>query len=212
MDAPLENLRHLRDELVQCGWVITCFRFQYKMQAYIVLVERYVPPRVAPQYQIVQLTFIDVEDARRSLVVSANTRGVSASVKTVREFFGIEWTQNTGDLMTQFYSRLGTWMPASLPEALSPDEHAAVLRQLDDGSSEDPNRLYCMGVRRNGNRADGEPGRRSDFNSQKTEMLRPALIEKLGDDFSISFRYSGNEEDERTDMQIFRQFSEQQRL
>lgn len=206
MKAPLANLRVLRDELVRCGWVITCFPFFYKQHKYFVLVERYIPPRVAPQYQLVQLTFVDSRDASNTLTTPANGKGIAANAQEMRKFFGIDWAPNLGDLIKQFHERLGEFVPSSLPVSFAPEEQAAVIRQLDKTDSEDPRKLYCFGVRRNGHRADGTPGQRSAFNSQKTEMLRPRLYAQLKSDESISFVYSDNLEEEQTDAEILTRF------
>lgn len=206
MNAPLENLRSIRNDLVDRGWVIACFPFTYKQQRYFTLVQRYVPPEETPQYQLVKLTFVDGSDTSRTLTAAANTKRLAVGAREIREYFGIEYAPNLGEILTQFCEELGKSIPARLPAALSPEEKAVVLSQLDRSSSEDPNKVYCYDVRRNGTRPDGTPNRRSPFNSQKTEMLRPTLYEALKADENLSFYYSDDLGDERSDTQIFQSF------
>lgn len=206
MKRPLANLRLLRDDLARCGWVITCFSFLYKQHKYFVLVERYIPPRIPPDYQLVQLTFVDSRDTDNTLSTPANSKGTAASAQELREFFGIDWAPNLRDLIGQFHARLGEFVPSSLPRSFAPEEQALVLRQLDKSASEDPDKRYCFDVRRNGNRDDGTPNRRSSFNSQKTEMIRPELYARLKNDQNISFFYTVNPEEDQSDAKILARF------
>ncbi|TQN00969.1 hypothetical protein FHX68_1102 [Microbacterium lacticum] len=191
----MENLRALRDELEHRGWVVTCFPFVYKKHKYFVLVERYVPPAQVPKGQLVQLTFVDSQDTSNTLSGPANRYKIDVAVKHLRKFFGVEWAENLGDFMSQFYVHFGRLVPSTLPLHLGVEEQDVVVRQLDNSDSEDPRKRFCYTVRRNGLRAGGKVGRRSPFNSQKTDMLRPALYEHFKNDEHISFVYSVNPED-----------------
>ena len=48
-------------------------------------------------------------------------------------------------------------------------------------------------------KGNGELGKRSPFNDNKTRLYRPSLYERLGSDTNLSFRYSMNPDDEETD-------------
>lgn len=207
MNAPLENLRPIRDELAVRGWVIACFPFTYRQRRYFTLVQRYMPPEETPQYQLVKLTFIDGRDTSRTLTAAANTQRIAAGARELREYFGIEYGPNLGEILTQFCEQLGKFIPSRLPTALSPEEKTVVLSQLGRSSSEDPNKVHCFDVRRNGTRSNGTLNQRSPFNSQKTEMLRPTLYEALKADENLSFYYSEHPEDERSDTEILESFN-----
>lgn len=198
----LNNLAALKKCMVVRGWVITCFVFVYKKKSYFVLVQRYVPPRTAPVYQIVELTFVDCQDSSRTLTAAANRRSIDVGARKLREFFGIEFSFNLGELLQQFYSRLGEFIPVTLPEKLPSEEQRVVLRQLDRRDGEQSDMVYFFDVRRNGLRADGTLGQRSFFNSQKTMMLRPTLYEHLGAETYLSFFYSADPDAERDDTAI----------
>lgn len=62
-----------------------------------------------------------------------------------------------------------------------------------------PEKKYCFSVRRNPLKGNGELGKRSPFNDNKTRLYRPSLYERLGFDTNLSFRYSMNPDDEETD-------------
>lgn len=206
MPGPLENLRYLRDDMIQHGWVVTCFPFSYKGRSYFVLPQRYVPPRTAPEYALVELTIADQDDLARTLTAPANSMKIDVTAQRLREYFGIEWSPNLRDLLAQFSAQLGSVVPPRVPERLTSEEQLAAVQQLDRGSNEDPGKLYCYGTRRNPDRADGDLGQRSQFNSQKTELLRPDLYAKLRQDQNISFCYSVDPTAERTDEQILARF------
>lgn len=207
MTAPLANLRTLRDEMAQRGWVVACFPFTYKRHSYFVLPQRYVPPKVAPEYQLMELTFVDRDDLARTLTAPANSQKIDIGAKQLREFFRIAWAPNLGDLLTQFSTALGHAVPTHLPAALTGEERIAIVQQLDRSSSEDPGKVYCYAAQRNPARADGTPGQRSLYNSQKTDLLRPELFTRLRHDRNVSFRYSNDPADERTDEQILARFA-----
>jgi len=202
MDAPMQNLRTIRNELADRGWVLACFPFTYKHHRYFVIVQRYLPPETTPEFQLVRLTFVDSRNTSRTISAPANTRRIDIGAQELREYFGIEWAQNLGDLLAQFCGRLGEAIPDKLPATLPPVERQVVLQQLSKGDSEDPSKVFCRGVRRNADRDDGTPGQRTPFNSQKTAMLRPELYEALKDDRNISFVYSDDSTAERSDADI----------
>jgi hypothetical protein len=154
-----------------------------------------------------ELTFADRDDLTRTLTAPANSNKIDLGAQQIREYFHIEWKPNLGDLISQFHAALGDATPMHLPVALTGEEKKAIVQQLDRSSSQDPSRLYCNAVQRNPTRADDTPGQRSLYNSQKTELLRPDLFAHLQHDSNVSFRYSDDPADERTDEQILAGFA-----
>ena len=122
--------------------------------------------------------------------------------QTLREFFGIEWVENLGDILHQFTEQFGKWIPVEIKD-LSEGQKKAVVRQLGiSDASDDPDKIYCIEVRRSGKKSDGSLKKRSPFNSQKSEFLRPELYAKFKDDLNLSFCYSVDPSAEKTDGQI----------
>lgn len=85
---------------------------------------------------------------------------------------------------------------------ISDIEKQAMVRSLSVSDSEDPEKIYCTMVRRN-----PEGKKRSEFNSDKTKLLRGELFKWFKDDESISFCYSKESEKENNDATILKNFS-----
>ena len=109
----------------------------------------------------------------------------------------IEYAANLGDVLKEFTKYFGQYVPDHVGREKTDLEKKAMVRSLSLSDSEDPNRIYCMCVKRN---ADGK--KRSKYNSNKTRILRNALYEIFKDDETISFCFSSNPEDERSDKEI----------
>ncbi|MGV0396732.1 DUF6037 family protein [Corynebacterium suicordis] len=199
---PLKNLRALRDDMRAQEWVITCFPFNYNQGQYFVFVRRYIPNGSGPKYALVELCFADCSDLSRTLVVPANSRKLMPDdLAEFRDYFGIRWVDNPGEFLQQFAERLGPNVPGHVVR-LSPVEQEAVRDRLLASDSEDPAKVYCTGVMRNRSSANRTP-----YNAQKTRMLRPTLFARWENDPAISFRYSIDHEDHRTDEEILRAFT-----
>lgn len=189
------------------GWVVTCFDFVYKKQGYYVTVTDYVKGVPKPDRRaLVALRFMRKSNLSESLSTWANVlRIYIADRDQFRNFFGIEDESNSGDIVQQFSKQFGQIIPCDIKEVRN-DQKKVILRQLDISDSQDPDKTYCIGVKRDGLKANGEPAERSPFNSQKTQFLRPKLYEWFHSDKNISFRYSLNPADEKSDKEIIDSF------
>lgn len=189
------------------GWVVTCFDFVYKKQGYYVTVTDYVKGVPKPDRRaLVALRFMRKYNLSESLSTWANVlRIYIADRDQFRNFFGIEDESNSGDIVQQFSKQFGQIIPCDIKEVRN-DQKKVILRQLDISDSQDPDKIYCIGVKRDGLKANGEPAERSPFNSQKTQFLRPKLYEWFHSDKNISFRYSLNPADEKSDKEIIDSF------
>ena len=202
MHLPLRNLKALRDAMRRQGWVVTCFDFTYKKRGYYVTVTDYVNSPKPDDFALVHLCFMRKTDITDSLSVPANQGGLMVEAQTLREFFGIEWVENLGDILHQFTEQFGKWIPVEIKD-LSEGQKKAVVRQLGiSDASDDPDKIYCIDVRRTGKKGDGSLKKRSPFNSQKSEFLRPELYAKFKDDLNLRFCYSVDPSAEKTDRQI----------
>ena len=202
MSLPLRNLKALRDAMRKQGWVVTCFDFTYKQRGYYVTVTDYINTPKPDDFALVHLCFMRKTDITDSLSVPANQGGLMVEAQTLREFFGIEWVENLGDILHQFTEQFGKWIPVEIKD-LSEGQKKAVVRQLGTSdASDDPDKIYCIDVRRSGKKSDGSLKKRSPFNSQKSEFLRPELYAKFKDDLNLRFCYSVDPSAEKTDRQI----------
>ena len=199
----LSNLKELKRDMEHKDWTICSFLFRYKEIEYIVLVKRFVETeKKKNQYALVKLHFIKSNDLSNDMQVEANARGLIIEAQMLREYFGIEYTKNLGDILQQFTSRLGNVIPKKIPACISDTERTVLVRSLSKSDSEDPNKIYCNKVRRN---PDG--GQRSKFNADKTKLLRSSLFEYFRNDPNISFCYYDNPAMENDDATILRNFS-----
>ena len=207
MKMPLENLKCLCKDMEAKGWIVDIFRFVYKTKDYFVVVELYQPGEHRPKYALCRLKFIQKDNQGHQLTVPANSNSLMVDAKDLREFFGIEFAPNIGDIMEQFKEALGKFIPRELSEDKSDEEKEILCCNLSRSDSEDPSKIYCCKAKRNGKRADGKPGQRSWFNDNKTRLLRPTLYGVLGNDRSISFCYTADKALEQTDEKIIENLS-----
>ena len=199
----LENLKSLKDDMVDKNWTICSFIFCYKETEYIVLVKRFVgAEKRVNDYALVKLHFMKSADLKDDLEVEANSKRLLIDPKNLRLYFGIEYQENLGDILHQFTERLGQSIPTILPDKVTTAEKSAMVQSLSKSDSEDPNKIYCTKVRRNPNR-----GQRSEFNSDKTKLLRPELFEHFRNNTEISFCYSDDESKKNDDAIILRNFA-----
>lgn len=200
----LQNLRLLKKDMQSNDWIISSFMFRYKEVSYIVLVHLFGKNlRKKDKYALVCLIFLSQNDLDHSLKVEANANSLLIDPKSLREYFGIEYSKNLGDILSQFTSKLNTYIPIKVPELYSNEQKEVMVSSLSESDSEDPNRKYCFAIKRNAKGA-----RRSEFNANKAHLLRPTLFERYKDDTSISFCFSDDKKDERTNFEIMRSFSQ----
>jgi hypothetical protein len=199
----LENLKLLKDDMVDNKWTICSFIFNYREIEYIVLVKRFVGrERRISTYALVKLNFMKTTDLNDDLEVEANSNGLIIKAKDLRQYFGIEYQENFGDILRQFTECLGNVIPLFVPDIVSTIEKRAMVLSLSKSDAEDPNRIYCTNVKRNPN-----GGQRSEFNSDKTKLLRKSLFEHFSNHSEISFCYSLDRTKENDDTTILRNFA-----
>ena len=199
----LENLKSLKKDMKNNGWTICSFLFKYKNKNYIVLVKRFVGSvKRISEYALVKLEFMKEADLTDLLEVEANSNRLIIDAKTLRKYFGIEYSNNLGDIINQFSNQLGDSIPTNIKINISDIEKQAMVYSLSISDSEDPEKIYCTMARRN-----PEGKKRSEFNSDKTKLLRGELFNYFKDDESISFCYSKEPEKENDDVTILKNFS-----
>ncbi|MCO7128199.1 DUF6037 family protein [Sporolactobacillus shoreicorticis] len=93
-------------------------------------------------------------------------------------------------------------MPISVPDRFSDVEKTAMVQSLSRSDSENPNKIFCTKVMRN---PDGKT--RSEFNADKTKLLRAPLFEHFRNDEGISFCYSVDRAKRNDDATILRNFA-----
>lgn len=201
----LKNLKLLKDNMRNRDWTICSFIFTYKNINYIVLVKRFIEKeKRIDQFALVRLQFMKENNLNDCLSVEANSNSLITDAKTLREYFGIEYSNNLGDILKQFSEKLGNAIPININDQISDIEKQAMIRSLSISDSEDPSKIYCTKVRRN-----PKGQKRSEFNADKTKLLRKKLFEYFKKDESISFCYSTEPLSENDDTTIIKNFSNQ---
>lgn len=201
----LVNLKELKEDMAKKDWSICSFVFRYKSIEYIVLVKRFVGlEKRKNEYALVKLHFMKATNLKHELQIEANSKQLIVDAKELREYFEIEYSKNLGDIINQFTTRLGESIPTIIPDKnqTSELEIKSILTSLSHSDSEDPDKIYCTGIRRN---PSGQ--KRSYYNADKTKWLREDLYKKFANDKSISFCYSKDKEQEKNDSDIYRSFS-----
>lgn len=205
MSNPLEHLKALRKDMEEKEWYIDSFRFMYKNFNYIVLVKRYLSTEKKPEYALLKLEFLKESDFNYSMESPANSNGLMTNKQVIYNYFGVEDNPNPKDFFEQFYRYLSGFIPSEVTAEKTESEIKTLVRSLSQSDkNDDANNLYCYMVRRNGKKKDGSLGERSPYNSNKARILRKELYTKLHADPHLSFCFSPNPEDKKTNEEIIR--------
>lgn len=198
-----ENFKLLKADMEEKGWVIEAFSFSYKNVNYVVLVKLYQAHEIKEnRYSLLRVEFLKTKNINDNLIVPANARELLTDARTLREYFGIEWSNNLGNILRQFSEHFAQFIPDKVGSSKSNIFKVAMTKSLSESDSEDPRKIYCYAVRRNHNN-----GTRSVFNDNKSRLLRPKLYEKFMDEHTVSFCYSLNSKREKTDAEIISNFT-----
>lgn len=199
----LSKFKQLKEDMKKKELTITSFLFTYKSIKYVVLVRRFIDNvKKRNPYALVKLDFFKANDLSCTLSAEANSKMILIDARTLREYFGIEYSENLRDILKQFSKRFGEFIPDSVPLQFSELEIGLMIKSLSKSDSEDPNKVYCYKVRRN---PKGQI--RTLFNADKTKLRRESLFNYFKDDKSISFCYSTDKNDENDDATILYNFS-----
>lgn len=202
--ALMNNIKILRNNLVENGWHMTAFRFDYNNGNYIVLFEvlsNYNPKSM----DIVHLTFIDLEDTNRTLEADANSARINIRISEIHEYFHINAYIRYPDFISAFYERFNTFIPDHF---VTPDRIMA--EQIIDRLNERDHRegFLCYKVKRNPVSKNGIQGKRSIYNDNKARLLRPSLYDYFYKDDTISFVFGDYE---HSDAEIISKFAEREK-
>lgn len=197
-----ESFKLLKTDMVANGWVIEAFSFNYKNRDYIVLAKLYEDGEKKPKYALMKVEILKREKINERLVSAVNANGFMTEAKLLRAFFDIEYGENLGNLLSQFNEYFAQFIPTHVSLGKSPHVEEAMVISLSKSDSQDPNKRFCYGVMRN---SDGR--QRTPFNDNKTRLLRPTLYPEFSSDLSISFCYSTDANDHKSDAVIIQNFS-----
>ena len=201
----LNNIGALKQNLRENGWHMTAFLFNYKRIQYDVLFEDLDNIARKNEYASVKLTFIDINEPERTYSIEANQARMFFEPKSFREYFGIEYSTNLGDIFRQFFDYFVSFVPSE-PPTLNARQNYEIDRALAKNDNRDPNAIYCYDARRLGIK-NGKQMERSLFISNLTKRRKPKLYEYFENEPTVTFYYSPNREDELSDTEIITKFT-----
>ena len=198
-----KNLPKLLSSMEKKERVIDSFLFNYKKEDYVVILKLYSDTERKPsEYAKVKLEFIRANNINESIQAYADFFEVQFnSLNEFADFFNINKDIANRNLFVDFSEIFSTFIPDKKLE-----EKQGLIQQLQGSRCEgnNPNSIYCYDVRRNGE-TDGRKNNRSKENSNKAFTLRRSLYEKYKEDKNLSFFFSDELNDEKTDEEIIKQ-------
>lgn len=203
MPVRFQNLPELLNDMNRLGWIIDSFPFEYNGKQTIVILTLYtLNERKPSEYAQVKLEFISQDDANHSIKAYADFYEVHFN--SVREFFDFfDINRLDGNRFREIFINFSECFARVIPMQKvinKPLLERELIGRRAEGNN--PNAIYCFDVRRNGRESDGTPNSRSIENSNKAEMLRPELYHRYRHDPNLSFFFSDNPNEERTDEEI----------
>lgn len=210
--AIINNIGLLRQDLIDKGWHMTAFNFFFKRK-YDVLFENNDNLDFRKDIKAsVTLHFIDALNPSRVYSVQANqVKMFHESIKDFREFFGIEYAPNLGDIVKQFFSQLVSYVPPEAPGKLTPQQDKEIDRVLASRGGHNPDAIYCYDARRLGTR-DGRQMKRSIFISNLAQRRNPSLYKYFKNELTVTFYFSPNPEEAKKDIEIIERFIRRENL
>ena len=70
------------------------------------------------------------DDLNDGLEIEANSSKLLIDAKTLRQYFGIEYQDNLGDILKQFTQTFGKAIPMSISKNISDEEKGAMVKSL----------------------------------------------------------------------------------
>lgn len=203
MPIRFQNLLELLNDMNRLGWIIDSFPFEYNGKQTIVILTLYTPKERKPsEYAQVKLEFISQDDANHSINAYADFYEVHFN--SAIEFFDFfDINRLDGNRFREIFINFSECFARVIPmqKVINKPllERERIGRRAEGNN---PNAIYCFDVKRNGKRANGTPKSRTIKNSNKAEMLRPELYQRYRYDPNLSFFFSDNPDEERTDEEI----------
>lgn len=200
MEISFKNLPKLLNSMRAKEWIIDSFIFKYKEENFIIILKTYQESEKKPHpYAKAKLEFIRETNVEESIFAYCDFYEVKFhSVDEFVEFFKIAKGNADRKLFKDFSEIFAGYIPSEKNENKS-YELTKIQGSRCEGN--DPNAIYCYDVRRNGS-TDGHKHKRSIENSNKAQTLRPFLFNKYKADDNLSFYFSPDENDDKTDEEI----------
>lgn len=84
----LDNLKSLKEDMQNNGWVISSFYFNYENREYIALVILYQPNETKHEFGLLKIDFLRANNINQHLLTEANAGGLLGETKKSVNFLG----------------------------------------------------------------------------------------------------------------------------
>ena len=209
----LVGLRPLRELMRKEEKAVTVFRFAFNHKMFFVVVSLLTEKDLKKQnadIALLNLCFMKKDNLEDYLECFANSSHLLVKARELRDFLGLPYNPNGMDWRDHFYIALSKSIPSHIPE-LSAEEERIVYRRLCIHEKRDPNRTYRSYIFRNGIE-NGKQKHRTEFNGQLASYKFRALYPRFADDREISFAFTSNPDEEKTEEQILENFEKNEAL
>ena len=206
MTIRFNNLPYLLKDMEQKKWIIDSFPFRYKTLDFIVILKLYKQNEMKPSpYAKATVEFIKRNDTNASIKGYIDFFNVKfKSVDEFCNFFQVKKGNANRNLFDDFSELFAKFIPREKVTTKTDIERSLIGRRAEENN---PNAVYCFDVRRNGKKEDGTLNERSIENSNKADSLRSKLYERYCADTNLSFFFSDDPKDEKTDKEIMENFA-----
>nr|WP_312524249.1 DUF6037 family protein [Moraxella sp. CTOTU47724] len=157
-----------------------------------------------------KLEFIDPADVNNKIVAYATLYRVSfINISEFAKFFKLGWMgdgQGIKGVLERFSENF-----ENIPNSVNlkeKDENQKLLIAARY-NPKNPKAIYCIGVKRNGLKKNGEPKVRRESNTEIAQQLYPKLFEIFCQHTNISFRFSSDKRKAKTNEEIIANFNAQ---
>lgn len=206
MVVRFQNLISLLGDMEEKGWIVDSFPFTYNKVNTVVVVILYKEGEHKPsKYAKIKVRFVLRHNVSECLKGWADFWEVKCDVSAFCRFWNIHDRGVGRALFDEFNEYFAKFIPLKKIEKKTDDVERRILGGYSEGN--DPLAVYCYDVRRNGKKENGTLNKRSIENSNKARTLRPTLFSYYKDDLNLSFFFSRNPDDEKTDEEIMTQVS-----
>lgn len=204
----LSNLKDLKSDMITNEKAVIVFRFAYKEIQYFIavclLTEKDRKKKEA-EYALVRLCFMHADDVSRYLDCYANSKNITAGMSELRNFLGVEYQKDGVAWINGFLAYLGDFIPISIPTVEDTEEQDAILYTICRHENRNPNRIYRSYMFRNG-KENGNQKHRTEYNGQLASIRFPNLYLRFKLDKIISFAFTENALEEKTEEEVLRNF------
>ncbi len=205
---PLSNLKELKNDMRANEKAVIVFRFNYKEIEYFVavcLITEEEKKKREAEYALVRLCFMNADNVNSYLDCYANSNGITAGMTELRNFLGVRYQEDGIAWINGFLSYFGQYIPLRIPVEQDIEENKAVLHTICRHENRNPNRIYRKYIFRNG-KIDGKQKHRTEYNAQLAAIRFPNLYEKFKRDKTISFAFTEDVSDEKSEEEALSNF------